>query len=32
MAGECEHCGAKVTSGRFDWVLSEIEQDDSYTG
>ena len=32
MAGECEHCGAKVTSGRFDWVLSEIEQDDSYIG
>jgi hypothetical protein len=32
MSGECEHCGAKVTSGRFDWVLSEIEQDDSYTG
>jgi DNA-directed RNA polymerase subunit RPC12/RpoP len=32
MAGECEHCGAKVTSGRFDWVLSEIEQDDSYAG
>ncbi len=32
QSGECEHCGAKVTSGRFDWVLSEIEQDDSYTG
>jgi len=32
MAGECEHCGAKITTGRFDWVLSKIEQDDSYTG
>lgn len=32
MAGACEHCGAKITSGQFDWVLSKIEQDDSYTG
>lgn len=32
MAGLCEHCGAKITSGEFDWVLSKIEQDDSYTG
>ncbi len=32
MAGECEHCGAKITGGAFDWVLSTIEQDDSYTG
>jgi predicted RNA-binding Zn-ribbon protein involved in translation (DUF1610 family) len=32
MAGKCEHCGAEVASGRFDWVLSKIEQDDSYTG
>jgi len=32
MAGACEHCGAKVTRGQFDWVLSKIEQDDSYTG
>ena len=32
MAGECAHCGAKITSGEFDWVLSKIEQDDSYTG
>jgi hypothetical protein len=32
MAGDCEHCGAKITSGAFDWVLSTIEQDDSYTG
>jgi len=32
MAGQCEHCGAKITSGEFDWVLSKIEQDDSYAG
>jgi hypothetical protein len=32
MAGDCEHCGARITSGAFDWVLSTIEQDDSYTG
>ena len=30
MAGSCEHCGAHVTSGEFDWVLSRIEQDESY--
>jgi uncharacterized Zn finger protein (UPF0148 family) len=29
-AGQCGHCGAEVASGRFDWVLSKIEQDDSY--
>ncbi len=32
MAGECEHCSAHVTAGEFDWVLSKIEQDDSYRG
>ncbi len=32
QAGHCEHCGAGITSGEFDWVLSKIEQDDSYTG
>jgi hypothetical protein len=32
MAGRCSHCDAKITSGDFDWVLSKIEQDDSYTG
>jgi predicted lipid-binding transport protein (Tim44 family) len=32
MAGHCDHCGVHVTSGEFDWVLSRIEQDDSYTG
>jgi len=32
QAGECEHCGAHVTDGEFDWVVSKIEQDDSYRG
>jgi len=32
MAGECEHCHAHVTAGEFDWVLSKIEQDDTYRG
>ncbi len=32
MAGGCEHCGAHVTSGEFDWVLSKIEQDEAYRG
>jgi hypothetical protein len=29
-SGVCEHCGAHVTAGEFDWVLSKIEQDDTY--
>jgi len=32
MAGNCEYCGVKVTSGEFDWVLSRIEQDEVYSG
>ncbi|MEE2812948.1 MAG: Tim44-like domain-containing protein, partial [Verrucomicrobiota bacterium] len=32
MAGECEYCGSKLTSGKFDWVLSEIQQDEEYAG
>jgi predicted lipid-binding transport protein (Tim44 family) len=32
MAGQCSHCDAKITSGEFDWVLSKIEQDESYSG
>ncbi len=32
MAGACEYCGALVTRGDFDWVLSKIEQDESYAG
>jgi ribosomal protein L24E len=31
-AGICEFCGGKITSGEFDWVLSRIEQDESYQG
>jgi len=30
--GICEFCGGKMTSGQFDWVLSKIEQDESYVG
>jgi Tim44-like domain len=30
--GICQFCGGKVTSGEFDWVLSKIEQDESYGG
>jgi hypothetical protein len=30
MTGHCTHCRAKVTSGDFDWVLSRVEQDESY--
>jgi predicted lipid-binding transport protein (Tim44 family) len=32
MGGACEHCGAHVSSGEFDWVLSRVEQDDAYRG
>ena len=32
MTGTCDYCQAKVTSGDFDWVLSRIEQDESYGG
>jgi hypothetical protein len=28
QVGECKYCKAAVTSGRFDWVLSRIEQED----
>lgn len=31
-AGVCQFCGGKITSGEFDWVLSKIEQDESYSG
>ena len=30
--GICEYCHGKITSGEFDWVLSKIEQDESYQG
>jgi len=32
LAGNCEHCGVKVSGGASDWVLSKIEQDEAYLG
>jgi predicted lipid-binding transport protein (Tim44 family) len=32
QVGDCRYCKAAVTSGRFDWVLSRIEQEDDYAG
>jgi hypothetical protein len=32
QSGECTYCGAHVTAGEFDWVISKIEQDDTYRG
>jgi len=32
QSGECAYCGAHVTGGEFDWIVSKIEQDDSYRG
>jgi hypothetical protein len=32
QAGVCDSCGSKVTTGKFDWVLSRIEQDEEYAG
>ncbi|HMK84844.1 MAG TPA: TIM44-like domain-containing protein [Steroidobacteraceae bacterium] len=29
--GECRYCKAAVTSGKFDWVVSRIEQDEGLT-
>jgi hypothetical protein len=31
MVGTCKYCNVKVTTGDFDWVLSRIEQDESYS-
>lgn len=30
MAGKCDFCGTKITLGQFDWVLSQIEQDEEF--
>jgi ribosomal protein L37AE/L43A len=30
--GVCASCGGKLSSGDFDWILSRIEQDESYEG
>jgi hypothetical protein len=32
MAGQCSYCKARLSSGEFDWVLSQIEQDEVYAG
>ncbi|MEZ4379769.1 MAG: TIM44-like domain-containing protein [Nannocystaceae bacterium] len=32
MAGSCDHCDSHLTFGEFDWVLSQIEQDEVYRG
>ena len=31
MSGVCEFCGTKITLGQFDWVLSQIEQDEEFS-
>ena len=28
--GECDYCGAGITSGRYDWVLARIDQADEW--
>jgi predicted lipid-binding transport protein (Tim44 family) len=30
--GDCRYCGAAVTSGKFDWVLSKIDQANEWEG
>jgi len=30
--GECRYCRAAVTSGKFDWVVSRIEQEQEWSG
>jgi hypothetical protein len=30
--GDCKFCGAAVTSGKFDWVLSKIDQANEWEG
>ncbi|MBN2893214.1 MAG: Tim44 domain-containing protein [Bacteroidales bacterium] len=32
QGGQCEYCGAKITSGDFSWVLAMIIQDEEYKG
>ncbi len=32
MSGKCEYCGSKITTGEFSWVVSQIQQDESYNG
>jgi predicted lipid-binding transport protein (Tim44 family) len=28
--GICQFCGGKISAGHFDWILSKIQQDESY--
>jgi uncharacterized Zn finger protein (UPF0148 family) len=30
--GICQHCGGKLTTGDFGWILSRIDQDEAYQG
>lgn len=32
QAGICGYCDSKITTGRFDWVLSRIDQPEAYAG
>ncbi|MEZ4236963.1 MAG: TIM44-like domain-containing protein [Myxococcota bacterium] len=32
QAGICGYCDSKITTGRFDWVLSRIDQPEAYGG
>lgn len=32
QAGVCGYCDSKITTGRFDWVLSRIDQCETYDG
>ncbi len=31
-AGVCGYCEAKITSGTFDWILNDIQQDEAWRG
>lgn len=32
QTGVCGYCDSKITTGRFDWVLSRIDQPEAYVG
>ena len=32
QAGVCGYCEARITTGRFDWVLTRIDQPEVYQG
>lgn len=31
LSGKCSYCDVRITLGQFDWVLSRIQQDETYT-